>query len=59
MRKPIRAFADLLPKYLRCSVRMQRVILEMIKIVHSIEATADERTAALTTIEEKFYFRLR
>lgn len=50
-----RLFADVFQAYLECSNEIQAAIREMVDIVHSDDATEDEREAAVITIAESLF----
>ena len=50
-----RAFADAFQAYLECGDEIQAAIREMVKIVHSADATTEEREAALATVAEALF----
>jgi predicted XRE-type DNA-binding protein len=50
-----RLFADVFQAFLECSDEIQGAIRDMVKIVHSDDATTDEREGALATIAEALF----
>jgi lambda repressor-like predicted transcriptional regulator len=48
-------FAEVFQAYLECSNEVQVAIRDMVKVVHSSDATDDERSAALFTIAEALF----
>jgi lambda repressor-like predicted transcriptional regulator len=50
-----RMFADVFQAYMECSDEIQQAIREMVDIVHSVDATEDERDAAIVTIAEALF----